>query len=125
VPLPWAADEPGFGFSPTGVTWLPQPASWAAYALDAQRGVPGSTYETYRAALATRRAEELGTGGLAWITGLGEDVIAFENREVVVVANLGSDPVPLPDGLVVIASSAELTDPTTVPGDTTLWARHS
>jgi hypothetical protein len=33
--------------------------------------------------------------------------------------------VPLPDGLVVIASSAELTDPTTVPGDTTLWARHS
>lgn len=56
VPLPWAADEPGFGFSPTGATWLPQPAAWRSYAADAQRGVPGSTYETYREALAVRRA---------------------------------------------------------------------
>src|SRR5665647_1880624 len=66
VPLPWAKDEAGFGFSPTGATWLPQPASWAAYALDAQQGVAGSTYETYRNALRLRGELELGTGSLAW-----------------------------------------------------------
>ena len=70
-------------------------------------------------------AEVLGTGGLTWITGLGEDVIAFEYRDVVVVANLGSDPAPLPDGLVVIAASTTVIDTTTIPGDTTLWAKRS
>ena len=125
VPLPWAADEAGFGFSPTGVTWLPQPASWAAYALDAQRGVAGSTYETYRGALALRRAEHLGTGGLTWDDAFGDEVIAFENRDVLVVANLGADPVELPAGLTVLASSGDLPDATTLPGDTTVWARRA
>ncbi|AEE46443.1 glycoside hydrolase family 13 protein [Cellulomonas fimi] len=127
VPLPWAADEPGFGFSPTGVTWLPQPASWAPYALDAQRGVPGSTYETYRAALAVRRAEQLGSGGLAWVPDAGEDVIAFTNRDVLVVANLGGSPVPLPAGAQVLVASVEpvtAADGTlAVPADATVWVR--
>ncbi|MDC7121092.1 glycoside hydrolase family 13 protein [Cellulomonas fimi] len=127
VPLPWAAAEEGFGFSPTGVTWLPQPASWAAYALDAQRGVAGSTYETYRTALATRRAEQLGSGGLAWAPDLGDDVIAFVNREVLVVANLGAEPVVLPAGTeVLIESGATATDAdgaVLVPSDTTVWVR--
>src|SRR5690606_16533087 len=34
VPLPWVSDAPGLGFSPTGKTWLSQPASYARYALD-------------------------------------------------------------------------------------------
>ncbi|GCD21155.1 alpha-glucosidase [Cellulomonas algicola] len=127
VPLPWAAGEEGFGFSPTGVTWLPQPASWAAYALDAQRGVAGSTYETYRAALATRRAEQLGSGGLTWATGLGDDVVAFVNREVLVVANLGTEPVVLPAGTEVLLASGDTATDTDgavlVPSDTTVWVR--
>src|SRR5205814_1651231 len=45
VPVPWEADAPAYGFSPSGHSWLPQPAEWAEYALDRQRGVPGSTYE--------------------------------------------------------------------------------
>lgn len=122
VPLPWASDQPGFGFSPTGVTWLPQPADWASYALDAQRGVPGSTYETYRSALALRRSSALGSGGLAWVPGLGDDVIAFTNRTVLVVANLGSSPVPLPPGAEVLLASTEL-DGDEVPSDATVWAR--
>ncbi|GIG19905.1 alpha-glucosidase [Cellulomonas chitinilytica] len=127
VPLPWAADEPGFGFSPTGVTWLPQPEAWAAYALDAQRGVDGSTYETYRTALAVRRAEVLGSGGLAWADGFGDDVIAFVNRDVLVVANLGGSPVPLSEGAVVLHSSVDVVvaedGSTSVPGDATVWLR--
>jgi alpha-glucosidase len=36
VPLPWAPLAPGFGFSPTGRSWLPQPPDWGSYAVDAQ-----------------------------------------------------------------------------------------
>jgi len=130
VPLPWAKDEAGFGFSPTGATWLPQPASWAAYALDAQQGVSGSTYETYRNALRLRGKLELGTGSLAWADGMAkvdaESVLAFVNRDVLVLANLGSDPVALPDGAKVLHTSAALNASdgvTLVPSDTTVWVR--
>ncbi|WNB87523.1 glycoside hydrolase family 13 protein [Cellulomonas sp. ATA003] len=130
VPLPWSADAPGFGFSPTGVTWLPQPASWAAYAADAQDGVPGSTLETYRAALRLRRELDLGTGSLAWVDGLAgaepDRVVALANRDVLVVANLGDAPVALPAGAEVLLSSADLdADGATVlvPSDVTVWAR--
>jgi alpha-glucosidase len=128
VPLPWSAAEPGFGFSPSGVTWLPQPGSYAAYAADAQRGVPGSTLETYRGALATRRAEGLGTGGLEWAVELdGGAVVAFRNRDVLVVANLGSAPVALPAGSQVLLGSVDVeraADGSLVlPADATVWLR--
>ncbi|AEI11784.1 glycoside hydrolase family 13 protein [Cellulomonas gilvus] len=126
VPLPWAADEPGFGFSPTGATWLPQPAAWRSYAADAQRGVPGSTYETYREALAVRRAEALGSGGLAWLES-ADDVLDLVNRDVRVVANLGAEPVTLPVGSTLLLASGPVTHASdgalVVPGDTTVWVR--
>jgi alpha-glucosidase len=129
VPLPWAANAPGLGFSPTGETWLPQPAVWSRYALDAQQGVEGSTYETYRSALAVRRDHDLGTGSLAWVDApgvSGGEVLAFTNREVLVVTNFGTEPVALPTGAhVLVASGETLTDHdhTLVPTDTTVWAR--
>ncbi len=130
VPLPWAKGEAGFGFSPTGKTWLPQPTSWASYALDAQQGVPGSTYELYREALTLRRDLELGTGSLAWVDGMarasGNAVVAFVNRDVLVLANLGTDPVALPHGADVLHASAALHAAggvRVVPSDTTVWVR--
>jgi alpha-glucosidase len=139
VPLPWAAAEPGFGFSATGATWLPQPASWAAYALDAQQGAAGSTYEMYRAALRLRRDLDLGSGSLAWAElpqGLDASVLALVNSGVLVLANLGSTPVPLPAGATVLIASGPLTTAkatagvvvgqelgTLVPSDTTVWVR--
>ncbi|GEA83837.1 alpha-amylase [Cellulomonas sp. A375-1] len=126
VPLPWAAAEPGFGFSPTGETWLPQPQSFARYAADVQRGVPGSTYETYRTALRVRRAESLGSGGLTWLPS-GADVLDFVNRDVRVVANLGDGPVVLAAGTRVLLASGPLaTDDAgalLVGADTTVWVR--
>nr|WP_240675322.1 glycoside hydrolase family 13 protein [Cellulomonas endophytica] len=76
VPLPWSADPaaPAAGFSPTGESWLPQPAGWGQYAAEAQRGVPGSTFETYRAALRVRRELDLGSGDLTWVL-LGPDAV--------------------------------------------------
>ena len=130
VPLPWAADEPGFGFSPTGATWLSQPASFARYAADTQRGVAGSTYETYRTALRLRREFSLGGGSLAWVDGLPstaqDSVIAFVNRDVLVLTTVGGDAVRLPADLTVLHSSAGLEtseDGIVVPPDTTVWAR--
>ncbi|MBN9376257.1 MAG: DUF3459 domain-containing protein, partial [Cellulomonas sp.] len=131
IPLPWAADEPAMGFSPTGATWLPQPPEYAPLALDRQRGVAGSTYELYRAALRLRREHGLGTGGFAWVAGPGDasatggayppEVLAFSVRDVVVVANLGTTPVPAPTGLRVLLASTDVPDESQVPGESTVW----
>ncbi|MCZ2264188.1 glycoside hydrolase family 13 protein [Isoptericola sp. QY 916] len=131
VPLPWAADAPGYGFGPAGEPWLPQPASFARYAADAQYGVAGSTFETYRAALALRKAEGLGQGALAWLDAWADSthVVALRNQDVVVLANLGAEPVLLPRGAeVLLASGPVMTDrsadpQTRVPADTTVWLR--
>ena len=60
VPLPWAGQEPPFGFSPPGATgqpWLPQPKEWRELTVEAQTGEPDSMLELYRCALRIRRAE--------------------------------------------------------------------
>lgn len=129
VPLPWTADAPGLGFSPTGATWLPQPESWSRFALDAQQGVEGSTYETYRAALRVRREQGLGSGSLAWVDApelLGGEVLAFLNRDVLVLTVFGGAPVTLPEGAEVLLASGDVAvedGRVVVPTDTTVWAR--
>ena len=91
-------------------------------------GVAGSTYELYRASLAQRREHGLGSGSLAWVEGVAEDgaeVLAFVNRDVLVLANFGPAAVPLPGGATVLQVSGELTDDgagrVLVPSDTTVW----
>jgi alpha-glucosidase len=131
VPLPWEADAPGLGFSPTGATWLSQPASFARYALDRQRGVQGSTYELYRSALRLRREFHLGSGSLAWVDGLptcaSDHVLAFVNRDVLVLTNIGPRPLRVPGSLTLLHASQDLPvaedGAVLVPQDTTVWAR--
>ena len=133
VPLPWAADEPAFGFSPTGEAWLTQPSSFARYALDVQRGTPGSTYEVYRSALRLRREFRLGSGSLAWVDGLPAGthctVLAFVNRDILVVTNFGPDMLRLPADLELVHASQDLPvaddDAVLLPADSTVWARLS
>ncbi len=120
VPIPWEADAPASGFSPTGDSWLPQPESWPSYARDTQRGVPGSTLELYTAGIAARREHALATGTIEWLDAAPE-VIAFRSGDLTIVANTGVAPVPLPAGEVVLAS-AEVGD-RVLPGDTTVWLR--
>lgn len=123
VPIPWETDAPAYGFSPSGASWLPQPAEWAELARSAQVGVEGSTLELYRLLLAERRARGLGAGTLEWIDGYGPDAVAFRNGNVTVVANTGTASIPLPDGIVIAASGplagAEL------PADTTVWVANN
>jgi alpha-glucosidase len=132
VPLPWASGQPAFGFSPTGASWLSQPASFAGYALDTQVCVPGSTFEMYRAALRLRREFHLGSGSLAWVDGLGTDdpaILAFVNRDVLVVTNLGDAGIHLDGDLELLLASADLPhgyageNGFQVPTDVTVWLR--
>lgn len=123
VPMPWEADQPGYGFGASDQTWLPQPASYGPLAADQQRGAPESTYEMYRAALSKRRTHELGTGTLGWVSEYANspDVLAFVNGDVLVLTNYAATPVPVPAGLTVVLSSGPLAD-AGVPSDTTIWA---
>ena len=125
VPLPWEAAAPAYGFNTTGESWLPQPEAFARYAADQQAGVEGSTLELYRTALRLRRELRLGEGELHWQS-YGDDVVAFRRAtpagEVLVVTNLGADPVALPEGARLILASEQLDDDGAVPTDVTVWA---
>ena len=129
VPLPWHADRPGFGFSPTGASWLPQPESFGRYAADVQEGDPSSTLELYRRALRLRAELGLGAGELVAWEGAGEELLAFRLRgsvgvgagtDVVVVTNFGAQPAALPAGEVLL-SSGPLTTDGRLPTDVTVW----
>jgi alpha-glucosidase len=126
VPMPWSADGPSLGFGPSANTWLPQPDVYAQYAVDQQEGVAGSTLELYRSLLANRRRLALGTGSLTWVDGYAADVVALTNgaderERVLVVANLGAEPVALPEDAEVVVASGPL-EAGLVPTDTTVWA---
>ncbi|HEV7743014.1 MAG TPA: alpha-amylase family glycosyl hydrolase, partial [Pseudolysinimonas sp.] len=119
VPIPWEADAPASGFNTTGASWLPQPASWPLYARDAQVGVPGSTLEFYRDALALRTEHALGAADIDWLEFDDADVIGFRSGAVTVIANTGAGTVELPAGRIVLCSG-EAGDGL-LPGDTTVW----
>ncbi|MBN9200650.1 MAG: alpha-amylase [Microbacterium sp. SCN 70-18] len=123
VPIPWTSDGAAYGFSPSGESWLPQPAEWATLARDVQTTDADSTLSLYRTLIAQRAAYGVGANDLEWIDvpdGADEaDVLAFRTGELTVVANTGSTAVPLPTGRVVVASGP-LGDGT-LPGDTAVW----
>jgi alpha-glucosidase len=98
---------------------------WREYALDRQRGVPGSTYELYRTALRLRRAYRLGVGQLVEQARSGPaDLVDVTVAGVRVVTNLGRLPVPVPAGDILIASGELTPGPDrarVLPPDTTVW----
>jgi alpha-glucosidase len=119
VPLPWTTSGPSYGFGP-GAAWLPQPSSFARYAVEAQAGAEGSTLELYRTALRLRR-KLLEGETLTWAADSPAGVLDFVRREGWrCVTNLGGGPVPLPPGELLLASTP-LPDARTLPPDTTVW----
>ncbi|GGK66285.1 glycoside hydrolase family 13 protein [Ornithinimicrobium pekingense] len=125
VPIPWVAGAPAYGFSAQDRSWLPQPLVYGPLAADRQEGVPGSTLELYRTLLRLRREHRLGDGTLEWLPGHDPSVLALRTtgdggRPVTVLANLGHDPVSLPDGLEVLVASGRL-EGGRVPQDVTVW----
>jgi alpha-glucosidase len=119
VPIPWSADGPSFGFG-AGAAWLPQPAVYGELSAETQAGVPGSSLEFYRAMLSLRSKHLTADERFEWVDVGGPDLVAFRRGSgVVCVVNFGSDPTPLPDGELLIAS-----DPATSSDllpDSTAW----
>ncbi|MFJ3719765.1 alpha-amylase family glycosyl hydrolase [Streptomyces sp. NPDC090057] len=119
VPIPWTPDGPSYGFGP-GAAWLPQPESFASYAVAAQAGAEGSTLELYRTALRLRR-KLLEGETLTWTPGAPAGVLDFARTETWrSVTNLTGRPVPLPPGEVLLASTP-LAEAGSLPPDTTVW----
>ncbi|MDT3398901.1 glycoside hydrolase family 13 protein [Streptomyces sp. B1866] len=95
VPIPWSRTGASYGFGPGG-SWLPQPETWGGLSVEAQAGVPGSTLELYRAALALRRRlPGLGDGPMAWLPA-PEGVLALSRPGFVCTLNTLGTPVDLP-----------------------------
>ena len=126
VPMPWELDRASYGFGPSDQTWLPQPASYGPLAVDQQAGDPSSTLELYRTLLSVRHEHGLGGGSLSWLGGYPDEVVALVNEpaageRVLVITNLGAEPVALPRGAHTLVSSGSLTATGLLPTDTTVW----
>ena len=132
VPLPWAAEEPAFGFSAGAAAepWLPQPDVFARHAADVQEAAPDSVLHLYRDALALRRAHPaLGGGELTWQDS-PEGTLALSRISddgeggFTALVNVSSAPVSLPEDAEVLLASGSLTPRDELPADTTVWLRH-
>ncbi|WP_019055300.1 glycoside hydrolase family 13 protein [Streptomyces prunicolor] len=125
VPLPWTSAGPSYGFGP-GPAWLPQPASFASYAVEAQDGIEGSTLELYRTALRLRR-KLLDGEELTWAADSPPGVLHFARSDGWrCVTNLSAVPVARPPGEVLLSSRPAAGDGELGPSgllapDTTVW----
>ncbi|HUH14732.1 MAG TPA: alpha-amylase family glycosyl hydrolase [Gaiellaceae bacterium] len=115
VPLPWSGDAPPFGFT-TGEPWLPQPAGWSGFTVEAQAGDPASTLALYRAALAARPRG----GALAWRES-PPGTLVFERDGLLCLVNVSAPSLDLPEGELVLASEPDVT--AVLPPETAAWLR--
>ncbi|MFD1505281.1 DUF3459 domain-containing protein [Georgenia yuyongxinii] len=96
-----------------------------AEAVAQQKGRIGTVFERYRQALRLRAELHLGTGTVAWVDAPGEGALAFLNRRLLVLVNVGPEPVLVPAGREILHASDTLSPPldgdVVVPPDTTVW----
>lgn len=124
VPIPWEANEPGYGFSTEGKSWLPQPENFRAYARDIQTGNPGTTLELYKSLLAIRKSHELGHGTLAWKNELiAETGLCYQNGDVMVIANFEGAGLDIPAGEILATTQVGLTDGDQLEADQVVWIK--
>ena len=103
VPLPWDASSPGLGFG-AAEPWLPQPGAYAGLAAAAQEQDPSSMLALYRRAIELRREHGMEDEEATFLD-LGRDVVAFRRGSgLVCVVNMGTQPVELPAGDLLLAS---------------------
>ncbi|MDH4116679.1 MAG: glycoside hydrolase family 13 protein [Acidimicrobiia bacterium] len=115
VPMPWTEEGPSFGFGGPD-PWLPQPEWFGRYSAERQANDASSTLMMYREALERRRQ----LGGGVTIVDMGGDVVAFRRDSGhLCVVNMGSSPVPMPPGRLVVASGDVGTG--TLEPDTAVW----
>lgn len=127
IPMPWDSTKPGYGFSDVADPapgWLPQPGSYAVYAADQQVGIPGSTFEVIKAALALRHERKLGQGELEFSAEHepAAGIVSYTNNGVTVVTNMGNDQVELPVyEQILLASIPEAVTDGMLEPNATVW----
>jgi alpha-glucosidase len=118
VPIPWTSEGDSFGFGANG-SWLPQPDQWSELSVESQSGVDASTLELYRIAIQIRSTLLRDDEDLQWAD-LGTDTLAFaRGGGLTCVVNFDTDPIPVPDGEVVLVS-APMNDGL-LPGNSAAW----
>ncbi|MES1170031.1 MAG: DUF3459 domain-containing protein, partial [Leifsonia sp.] len=126
VPPPWSGTRQPFGFSSehsTAAPWLPQPASWAQYTVEAEQNDPHSMLSLYRAALAIRHDDdELGDGPFEWIESEPTTLAFRRGPRFISITNFAAQPLALPHGAELVLGSEELVDGK-LPPDSTAWLR--
>ncbi len=130
VPLPWRKDgngTHGFSAAPARSPWLPVPAGWGAYSVQAQQADPASPLHLCRAALSLRR--QLHTQGIL----AADDAVDLEltthgalvvrrGETFILILTMGNTPAPLPAGRLLLASGPLTPDGWLAP-DATAWLR--
>jgi alpha-glucosidase len=118
VPLPWEPTGPSLGFG-SSAGWLPQPASFVGLAASTQADDPESVLTMYRTAIRLRREHLVVEDGFELLSH-DDDVLSFRRGDAFAcVANMGSEPIALPAGDVLL-SSGPIVDGV-LPPDTTVW----
>jgi alpha-glucosidase len=112
IPMPWTAEGPGFGFS-SGSSWLPIPDDWADLSVEAQSDDPASVLSLYRSALAHRPG-----GPFAWLPS-PPGTLVFSRGALTCAVNVDGEPLALPKGDVLLASSPLPTG--TLPARSAAW----
>lgn len=117
VPIPWKRTGPSFGFGDVA-PHLPQPSDFGRSSVEAEDDAPHSTLNLYRDAMRLRRDLQRGEE-LRWLPS-DPSVVAFARHDGWrSYTNFGVDPVPLPEGRVLLASGPIAGD--LLPGETTVW----
>lgn len=126
VPMPWEANAPGFGFSPGGSTWLPQPASWRTLAVDVQESEASSSLNFFKKMYRLR--EDLGLGRAELLDAQEAHlhyVSRLPGRADVHIVMAFDEAVALPAGARILLSTNEV-DPAQVSSEeaapnSTVW----
>ena len=109
VPLPWAGEEPPYGFSERtdADLWLPQPVGWASSTIESQDIDPVSTLNLYRSSLALRKSHPgFLSDEFELLQTPDPSTLAFRRgADVVVLANTRAEWIESPmTGMVLLAS---------------------
>jgi alpha-glucosidase len=105
IPLPWEPEGDSSGFSESGKSWLPLPASYKKLARSIQEQGSESTLSFYKTALGLRKQLGLGEGSFSWLAGhQGPETLGYENSGVKVIYNFGTQPVDLSTFEILLSS---------------------
>ncbi|MGW9405098.1 alpha-amylase family glycosyl hydrolase [Arthrobacter sp. NPDC055585] len=131
VPLPWTvAPENAYGFSAgDAAPWLPVPESWGELSVEAHLETKDSTPQLVRDALTLRRQlrdKEVFSpdDACVWRVADAGLLVCERGDQFLLAVAMGDEPVPLPAGDVLLASSP-LTAAGHLPPDAAAWILRS